>query len=61
MGQDSRVTSWLTSIERRALEVRAAEENCTLNFLMREAVRQYLGKDALKAAAEDLVAVTSNK
>lgn len=61
MGQDSRLTAWLTGIERKALDDRATAENCTLNFLVREAIRQYLGKDALKAAAEDLTAVTSNK
>lgn len=56
-----RFTAWFSPIERRALEVAAERENGTLNFIVRKAVRQYLGKEALKKAAEDVMVVTGNQ
>lgn len=55
-----RFTSWFSATERHALEKRAAADGVHLNYIVRMAVREYLGKDALKEAAQEVMDVTGN-
>lgn len=53
MGKAGRFTAWLSAPERRALESVARDEEATEAFIVRKAVRKYVGNKALlKAAAE---------
>lgn len=61
MSDGSRFTAWFSATERRALEVAAERENATINFIVRRAVRKYLGTEALKKAADDVMVVTRNQ
>lgn len=61
MKQGGRFTAWFSDTERRALETRAAEADATVNYIVRRAVRKYLGPEALKKAAEDVMDVAGNK
>lgn len=56
-----RFTAWFSDTERRALNTAAEAEDSTVNWIVRRAVRQYLGKDALKQAAQEVMDVTGNK
>lgn len=56
-----RFTAWFSMIERHALEVEAERANATISWIVRVAVRRYLGKEALKQAAEDVINVASNQ
>lgn len=49
-----RFTAWFSAIERRALERLAREQDSTVNYVVRVAVRQYIGKNRLLAAAREL-------
>lgn len=60
MMEGKRFTAWFSATERRALEVRAEDEGTTINYIVRRAVRAYLGNQALKDAHEDVTAVTGN-
>jgi predicted transcriptional regulator len=55
-----RFTTWLSPTERLALDTKASEEDSTSNYIMRKALRQYVGKEALKAAAQQVMDVTGN-
>lgn len=55
-----RFTAWFSETERTALEARALEEKTPTNYIVRMAVRQYLGKEALKAAAQKVMDVAGN-
>ncbi len=68
MSSLGRFTAWFSATERRALEAVAEKERCTVNYIIRTAIRQYVGSDALKTAArgildesEEVVPVTGNK
>lgn len=61
MSQESRFTAWLNPIERKALELEAEQQHSTMNFVLRMALREYLGKDALYRAGELVTGVTRNK
>jgi hypothetical protein len=56
-----RFTAWFSDTERTALEARALEEGTPTNYVVRMAVRKYLGKDALKQAAEKVMDVSGNE
>lgn len=49
-----RFTAWFSGPERRALESTARDEQATAGFIVRKAVRQYVGKKALLKAAGEL-------
>lgn len=55
MAEVGRFTTWLSAVERHALETAAREQGKTIATLIRLAVRQYVGTDALKKAACELV------
>ncbi len=55
-----RFTAWFSPTERVALKARAKDEDSTENYIVRMALRQYLGKDALKGAAEEVMDVAGN-
>lgn len=57
----SRFTAWISDIERRGLEIEAKRREVTLNFLVRKAIRKYLGPEVLREAAEDVMDVTRNR
>lgn len=40
-----RFTAWFSERERKAIEARAGELNTSANYIVRSAVRQYLGLD----------------
>jgi hypothetical protein len=61
MSAGARFTAWFSDVERDALSKRAAEENTTVNWVVRTAVRKFLGKEALKEAAERVMDVAGNK
>ena len=42
-GEMCRFTAWLSERERQALDEMAAELNTSVNFIVRVAIRQYLG------------------
>lgn len=60
-GQGSRFTAWFSSIERKALEDRALKDGTPTNYVVRLAVRRYLGREALKKAADEVMDVMSNQ
>lgn len=47
-------TANISAIERHALRAQAAREGSTMNFVLRIAIRDYLGMDALKRSALEL-------
>lgn len=61
MKEGGRFTAWFSATERAALNAEAELEGTTVNWVVRKAVRRYLGKDKLKAAAETVMGVTGNK
>lgn len=58
MAEVGRFTTWLSVVERHALETAAQQQGKTVATLIRLAVRQYIGTDALKRAACELVGET---
>jgi len=60
MKDGGRFTAWFSATERRALDAAARSEESTVNYIVRKAVRQYLGSDALKEAAQSVMDVTGN-
>ena len=61
MNKGGRFTAWFSETERRALETRAVSEQATLNYVFRKAIREYLGPDALKEAADNVMHVAGNR
>lgn len=61
MKDGGRFTAWFSNTERRALDTYAAEHDATVNWVVRKAVRKFLGAEALKAAAQQVMDVTGNK
>lgn len=61
MGEFGRFTTWLSAAERHALEHHAQANGMTVANVIRTAVRQHLGTDALKAAAMELAGETSEE
>lgn len=49
-----RFTAWFSAAERRALESAAREQDSTVNFIVRTAVRRHLGREALIRAASEI-------
>lgn len=60
MSTNNRFTAWFSATERRALNTLANKQGVTVNYLVRIAVREYLGPEALKKAASDVMDVTRN-
>lgn len=58
--KSGRFTAWFSATERTALKAHADAESATENYIVRMAVRKYLGKDKLKAAAEEVMDVAGN-
>lgn len=50
-----RFTAWFSERERLALDTRARSERTSVNVLVREAVRQYLGIDETIELGEEIV------
>ena len=61
MKQGGRFTAWFSPVERSALEAEAAREGDTVSYVVRKAVRKYLGPDKLKEAAETVMDVAGNR
>lgn len=56
-----RFTAWFSERERKALQVRAESERVSVNVLVREAVREYLGlEQEAKIRHSDTTLVTRN-
>lgn len=60
MKQGGRFTAWFSDTERLALERKAKDDDATINYIIRRAVRKYIGTEALKAAAESVMVVPGN-
>lgn len=61
MSQEQRFTAWLSDVEREKLEEAAAELGTTKNFIVRTALRAWLGLPAAYQSRPDVTVVTGHK
>lgn len=61
MNKNSRMTAWFSPTERHALQTEADRVDATVGWVIRRAVRKYLGPEKMKKAAEYVMDVADNQ